>query len=566
MEEKTDIIEKDKNKKNLKFRNIIFTILTFILLLILSIAITPLEMQNDTFYTIKCGQYIFENGIFNLTEDPFSWLDLPYTFPHWLYDLGIFIVYLFFDFRGVYVSTIILATILGYTIYKNSHIISKNKVVSLGISLLSIYMLRDYITARAQLVTFILFSLELYTIEKLIQTKKKRYLINIIIIPFLITQLHCAVFPMFFVLAMPYIGEYLLIKILDLNILDNLIKLYFKLLVKISKNEEKKQKYNEKIKKIDIIINNNNIDRKKRRESPYKIIFTENRIIYLLIIVVLFAGFVGFLNPAGTGAYTYLVKTYQGNTTDSINEHLPLTLVESQEFAIILVIFVVILIFTKSKLRMSDLFMIGGLLYLSFTSRRQISLFVIMCMPILAKLLVEIIDNIDKELLEKIYKFATNITGAIIIILLMTIYGENAYKDIMYQSYVNEAEYPVQASNWILENLDLENLRLYNEYNYGSYLLMRGIPVFIDSRCDLYTPEFNGNENLDVFSEALAIPDMNEDYNELFEKYDINYAIFYLNDKVCQIIDTDSNYNKVYEDDNFVIYKRLKLNESTKVN
>ena len=566
MEEKTDIIKKDINIKKTKFRNIIFTILIFILLLILSIAITPIEMQNDTFYTIKCGQYIYENGIFNMTEDPFSWVELPYTFPHWLYDLGIFIIYLFFDFKGIYVSTIILATILGFMIYKNSQILSKNKIVSLAISLLSLYMLRDYITARAQLVTFILFALEFYTIEKLIETKKKRYLINIIIIPFLITQFHCAVFPMFFVLAMPYIGEYLLIKVLNLNILDNLFKLYFRALIKITKKEEKKKKYNEKIRKIDIIIKNNNVERKKRLENPYKIILKENRIVYLLLIVILFSAFVGFLNPAGTGAYTYLVKTYQGNTTDSINEHLPLTLVESTEFAIILVVFIVILIFTKLKLRMSDLFMIGGLLYLSFTSRRQISLFIIMCMPILARLLTEIINNIDNELLDKIYKFMTQITGAIIIILLMTIYGENAYRDIMYQSYINESEYPVQASNWILENLNLEDLRLYNEYNYGSYLLMRGIPVFIDSRCDLYTPEFNGNEDLDIFSEALSIPDMNEDYNALFEKYDMNYAIFYINDKVCQIIDTDSNYSRVYEDDNFVIYKRINLNESTKVN
>ena len=33
-------------------------------------------------------------------------------------------------------------------------------------------------------------------------------------------------------------------------------------------------------------------------------------------------------------------------------------------------------------------------------------------------------------------------------------------------------------------------MKIYNEYNYGSYLLFRGIPVFIDSRCDLYTKEY----------------------------------------------------------------------------
>lgn len=36
-------------------------------------------------------------------------------------------------------------------------------------------------------------------------------------------------------------------------------------------------------------------------------------------------------------------------------------------------------------------------------------------------------------------------------------------------------------------------MKLFNEYNYGSYLLYKGVPVFIDSRADLYAPEFNGN-------------------------------------------------------------------------
>ena len=55
----------------------------------------------------------------------------------------------------------------------------------------------------------------------------------------------------------------------------------------------------------------------------------------------------------------------------------------------------------------------------------------------------------------------------------------------MDDSFVDESSYPVQACDYILENIDLENARFYNEYNYGSYMLFRGIPVFIDSRADL---------------------------------------------------------------------------------
>ena len=559
--EENKIIE----KKDYKYRNIIFALLTIILLTILSIAITPKELQNDTFYTIKCGEYIFKNGIFNLTEDPFSWIELPYTFPHWLYDLGIYGVFTNFGYEGIYVSTIILATIMGLLVYKTCEMRSKNKVISLIIALLAMYSMKPYITARAQLVTFILFLFELYSIEKLIDTSKKRYLIYLLLIPLLITQLHCAVFPMFFILALPYIAEYILVWLSDLSIFDNVIKFIFKILKKIAKSEENKTKYEIKINKITQKIEKEKIEKQEKTKNPYKITRDRKKIIIYLLITIIIAAGTGLINPTGLGSYTYLVKTYQGNTTFSINEHLPLTLINNKEFSIVLITFVLILLFTDSKIRLSDFFMIAGLTYLSFKSARQISLFIIICSPILTKLIYDLIEKFDKDLILKIYKFSTNFTGAIIIILLMTIYGERAYKEIGAQNFINETSYPVKASQWIKENLDLENLKLYNEYNYGSYLLLQDIPVFIDSRCDLYTPQFNANDELDIFTDALSVPDMNENYEKIFNKYGVNYAIFYSNNKVCQLIDTDNNYAKVYQDDYFVIYEKLDAKEKSDI-
>ena len=50
-------------------------------------------------------------------------------------------------------------------------------------------------------------------------------------------------------------------------------------------------------------------------------------------------------------------------------------------------------------------------------------------------------------------------------------------KDKLDDQYVDESTYPVKASEFILENIDLQTARFYNEYNYGSYLLFKGIPV-----------------------------------------------------------------------------------------
>ena len=86
-------IKKEKSKRSDKATNIIFDVLVIMCIIIIAIAVTPKSLQNDTFYNIKCGEYILQNGISDLTKDPFSWHNLPYTWPHWLYDLGTYVVF-----------------------------------------------------------------------------------------------------------------------------------------------------------------------------------------------------------------------------------------------------------------------------------------------------------------------------------------------------------------------------------------------------------------------------------------------------------------------------------------
>ena len=78
--------EKQINKTKIRFN-----IMAIILIAIFCFAVTPVTFQNDTFYTIKIGEHIMQNGID--MKDPFSYHDLKYTYPHWLYDVGIYLVY-----------------------------------------------------------------------------------------------------------------------------------------------------------------------------------------------------------------------------------------------------------------------------------------------------------------------------------------------------------------------------------------------------------------------------------------------------------------------------------------
>lgn len=68
---------------------------------------------------------------------------------------------------------------------------------------------------------------------------------------------------------------------------------------------------------------------------------------------------------------------------------------------VVLVFFLGILIFTDTKIRLCDLFMLGGLTFLTFMSRRQESLFVIMCIPIFNRMVTEFINKYEKDGIKK---------------------------------------------------------------------------------------------------------------------------------------------------------------------
>lgn len=568
--EKKEIIETEVKKTVLTKKNgIIFHIIAVICILLFGCAISPKSLQNDTFYTITIGEYIYNNGISDLTQDMYSIHDLPYTYPHWLYDLGLFMVYDAFGHPGIFVSTMILTGILGISIYCLCNKKSKNKVVSLAVTIGAMYVVKGFVAARAQLVTFILFTWTVFAIEKFLETKKKRYALLLILIPLLITNLHCAVFPFYFILFLPYIGEYLLIVLEDLDLDLRLFKSIFRMQKKFTKNEDKKAASDRKIARVENDISERKRKRSIIREKPYRIKVEKNHTVLLLIAVMAIAALTGFLNPAGDGAYTYLVKTLQGNTTDSINEHLPLTLIENKEFAISIVIYILILIFTDTKIRLSDLFMLAGITFLSFNSRRQVSMFALFCGPILANLIAFLVSKYDSETFRKLEKWVSGWFGATVVVCLCIIGCTNLIKPTLREDYVDDSSYPVEASDWILENLDIENMRLFNEYNYGAYLLHRGIPVFIDSRCDLYSPEFNGiyrkesksYDGKDIFSDALNIAGLAVDYDVKFNEYGVTHIILYENSKLAMVLENDSNYKRIYYEGNFKIFKKLSEEE-----
>ncbi len=542
--------------KQLKIK---FNLIAIVCIIIFCFAITPITLQNDTFYTIKIGEHIVNSGNIDM-KDPFSMHDLPYTYPHWLYDVGIYLIYQAGGMAGIYLSTVILACILGVTVYLTNKKIVKNELVSFLLTMGVMYIITGFIAARAQLVTFILFVLAVYFIEQFLETKKKRYAIGLITIPIIIANVHLAVWPFYFIIFLPYIAEYLIALLADSHLIYKVQKKYYEHKIQVIKNkqapEEIHQKLQNKMETLENEFQESLQKQKTRRKNPYKMKVERKNTTKWLIVIMLICVLTGLLTPLGDTPYTYLVKTMQGNTTKSINEHLPMVLIQNKGTLTILAIVLAILIFTDTKIRLKDFFMLGGLIILALASKRQLSMLTLIGVYSINRLVCDLFHKYDPQGTTKFMKNITSGFGAVITILLVILVSIVEFKPQAGDSFIDEKNYPVQAVEWLKENVNISEIRLYNEYNYGSYILYQGVPVFIDSRADLYTPEFNGDKDKDIFTDAIQIANVSKYYEDGFEKYDFTHLLIPKNTKIGMFLKRDENYKELYKDDYFIIYER----------
>lgn len=487
----------------MKKENNKFLILGIIIIVLVSIAICSKEFQNDLFYSIKVGESIFKNGIDFV--DHYSWhSNLPYTYPHYLFDLIVYIIYNKFNYIGLYILEIIFTSILGIIIFLINRKQTKYEVIPLLFSILTLFFLKPYITLRAQIVTFSIFALTYYYLEKLYYNNDKKCIIGLIINVILINNFHIAVFPFFFIMFLPYIAE---------ELISNIKK----------------------------IVNDKN-----------KINIHHNKNIKLLFLIVIICLIAGLLTPLKTIPYTYLYNTLINDSMSMIEEHLPLVLKDNLIVLLFIFTTCMVLFIRKTKIKLHDLFMLLGLTLMAIMSNRQSSLLILIGMFILVKLICELIEkNIyDKELSISL----TKPLGIVITLIITSIICINPFLINNKKDYINKELYPTNAISYIKNNLNYEDVRLFNGYDFGSYLLLNDIKVFIDSRCDLYT--FSYNLKNDYFKEYIDVLNMNTYYEYIFRKYNITHIILKKNSSIVEFLNNDYNYNTIYTDDYFIIYSR----------
>ena len=228
----------------------------------------------------------------------------------------------------------------------------------------------------------------------------------------------------------------------------------------------------------------------------------------------------------------------------------------------VLFLYVAYLIFLflsgRYRIRVSSWLILFGTLLMAVVSGRHASLFFLLSIPVAADMGRQLIGRMPLimrargRLRELALDILLGVSLVICAALVFFVYQE--------QNYINERDYPTKATEWIGSNLDTDEIRLFNTYNYGSYLLLNDIPVMIDSRADLYTPQFNrrwsvwGDDGIDVLSDVMLVSGGKRHYGELLEKYRITHVLID-NDSIVGIyIAEDPNTELLYSDEYFSVY------------
>ena len=109
-------------------------------------------------------------------------------------------------------------------------------------------------------------------------------------------------------------------------------------------------------------------------------------------------------------------------------------------------------------------------------------------------------------------------------------------------------DYPAKALPY-LQGLHARG-RVFNDYLWGGYLIwnVRDVPVFIDSRVDIF--EYKG-----VFRDYLDVLDM-KDTLAILKKYDVRYVLFRRQSPLAYLLSHTPGWKQTYVDETAVLFER----------
>jgi hypothetical protein len=202
------------------------------------------------------------------------------------------------------------------------------------------------------------------------------------------------------------------------------------------------------------------------------------------------------------------------------------------------------------------------LVFLALACRhfRNIPLFLIVSLPLLAEVLQEALDRMNQRVLVRQVAASWWRGGWMLVLATVLLVLGPGHLQRVWRSGVDPAgffratSYPIEAVEWVRHHRDRVGTKLYNEYGHGGFLLwwLPDEKIFIDGRM----PAWHLGSRW-ILRDYVALNSGGPDSTAVLDKYDVDWAIVKGNGPVSGALEQRPMWRKQYEDEKVQIYVKL---------
>ncbi len=262
------------------------------------------------------------------------------------------------------------------------------------------------------------------------------------------------------------------------------------------------------------------------------------------------------LNPNGVQMWTYPFETLTSRAMQRlIQEWFPPDLHQPiyWPFGLMLAVGTLGLVLSPRRPEWMDLMLFLGMGGAGLLSARHIPLFAVATAPIVARHTLPLFAR------TRLYPLLTGeqpppqpsrvVVAAHWLILgaLVLAAGLDVRRTVQRNDAAMATTYPVAAVDWI-EAQGWQGKRMFNNYNWGGYLVWRGLPVFIDGRADVY-----GDAFLFLYQDTVFI---RPNWRETLDTYGVDYVLISPGSPLSTLLTESAEWGEVYRDDVAQIFAR----------
>jgi len=256
-----------------------------------------------------------------------------------------------------------------------------------------------------------------------------------------------------------------------------------------------------------------------------------------------------FLNPYGVFLWRTILNDASSPLIKSnIVEWLPTTLRDELGLVFFMVLLgTAALLLIKKRVKIDSFELLAFFLFafLAIASVRNIPFFAI----IAASIILKVIPSLSEKRFPPwpflhLYLF--------LLFILFAFYNGQEFSGLAsWEKMTKRSKLPRAAVEYLKQN-PKPNLRLFNEYGWGGYLIWQSdIKTFIDGRmCGWKTKEVN------IFEDFLQISSLKKDFPEKIEKWDINAFLIEKDSPLAAWLSLNQKFKKTHEDDLAVVFEK----------